>query len=314
MLRPTLPKYLRRFRELGALFLVLVIVAAFLIFYRGHHARDFDHDGTATLPVSVNLIQIPSEVANSTEPLALPPATDNLVVRDTLNRAMPQLTSREAMDVRFAGNQRIPTTRLEELAWSVKSVKPGDFSKELSSSIKTLYRALGFLKADVIVEADPNAPGEILIKLDEGEQYRWGDFKVNSEILEQKTVLSLFHVEKGWPANPLDIPNMFFAYINSLKEEGHMDCSYTPHIIIDDESAQINLQMDISEGPRYIVHNVSLDNPKAQAIIAQMQGNFFSPSLYQSLLDQAGLTEKEARLDFNSTRGEVSISGLTTKP
>ena len=107
---------------------------------------------------------------------------------------------------------------------------------------------------------------------------------------------------------------MIYAYVDDFRERGYMDCSLTPTLSTDDAMGQVNLKVDVSEGPRYIVHDILLESPHAQSILSKLQGQVFSPSLYKSLLDQAGLTETDIRLEFNASRGEISIVGPAKKP
>jgi hypothetical protein len=302
MLRPSRLRNLLRFGML----LGLLLISAFVVKY--HRRHQSTHNYSTALPVSdhPNQNHLPT-AANNTHVAVVPPSIRSVVAIMNPNQVGIRSRSTDNEVMQFSGNRSISTAHLEEFARSLKNISPDEFSKELGSKLKGFYRTLGYLKADAIVETDPSDPGRILIKIDEGKQYRWGNFRVNSEILEQNTIYSLFHVEKGWPANLSDIPNMFSAYMHDFKEKGYVDCAYTPHLSFDDESGQVNLQMDISEGPRYIVQNVSLDSSKAQSVFSKLQGQYFSPSLFHLLLNQTGLTEKEVRLDFNPSRGEVSI-------
>jgi hypothetical protein len=92
-----------------------------------------------------------------------------------------------------------------------------------------------------------------------------------------------------------------------------MDCSYTPTYSIDVATSQYNLQLDIHQGPRYVINEVSLDSPNAQSLFGELQGEFYSPSVFESLLAQSGLTTDDIRLEFDASLGEVSIFSAAPK-
>ncbi len=309
MLHSKSAKHLRRYEAFGALFLAILIFVALLMLHHRDQSIDASHDHSATLPVAAHMNQN-NPIAVSRTPVAeMPHPGPNIGIGENQNVTKSRFLSRDHRDAVFTGNWSISTARLKELARSLKNVSPDESSKELINKINEAYRAFGFWRANTIVESDPSDPTRILINIDEGKQYRWGDVEITSEKLPQNTIAALFHVEKGWPANMVEMRNMLHAYVADFQEQGYMDCSITPQLSTDDASGQVSLKVDISEGPRYTVGYISLDSPEAQSIFSKLQGQVFNPSLYESLLAQTGLTEDDIRLEFNATRGEVSLVG-----
>ena len=177
-----------------------------------------------------------------------------------------------------------------------------------------MYRISGFLRANVNAEPDPTDQDPILITVDEGRLYAWGEIGAESDILPIDLVAELFHIEKGWPANIAEMGNMIAAYVNNFQEQGYKDCAITPRISTDDESGQVNLFLDVYDGPRYVIQSAMLDSPNAHLLFAKLQGQIFSPSEYESLLAQGGLTSNDIRLEFNASRGEASIFSSSPEP
>jgi hypothetical protein len=48
-------------------------------------------------------------------------------------------------------------------------------------------------------------------------------------------------------------------------------------------------------------------NPGSTTLFAKLQGQVFTPSIYGTLLAESGLTANDIRLEFDASRGEVSI-------
>ena len=213
----------------------------------------------------------------------------------------------------FHGNQSFSPAQLTEVTHSVNSTDTEQLLGELSDKIHALYRVSGFLHADVTAKIDPTNSDNILIEIYEGEPYTWGEVNIKSADFPVNKIASLFGVQKGWPANISEMGNMIHSYADTAHELGYMDCSFTPDMSIDDVTGQVNLELDINQGPRYVINEVSLDSPNAQSLFGELQGEFYSPSAFESILAQSGLTTDNIRLEFDASLGEVSILSAAPK-
>jgi hypothetical protein len=213
----------------------------------------------------------------------------------------------------FHGNQSFSPAQLKEVAHFVNSTDTEQLLGELSEKIRSLYRASGFLHVNVTAKIDPKNSDNILIDIYEGERFTWGEVKITSDDFPASKIAPLLGVQKGWPANFSEMGNMMHAYAETARELGYMDCAFTPDTSIDYTTGQVNLELDLHQGPRYVINEVSLDSPNAQSIFGKLQGEFYSPSVFESLLAQSGLTTDAIRLEFDASLGEVSIFSAAPK-
>jgi hypothetical protein len=218
--------------------------------------------------------------------------------------------------IAFQGNRSVRTAILEE---AMRSLNINDPTESLGAlirrKIREIYVMHGFLRADVVVEPPESTSLDgISVRIDEGRIYTWGEVTVATNTLPSKTVADLFPVQKGWPANLAEIRSMTNAYVNYFKEQGYLDCSFIPEMSLDDSLGRLNIRLKMNEGSRYIVQDVSLGTREAQALFSKIKGQFFSPGIYKSLLARSGLTPDDIRLEFDRSRGRVSILGSGRMP
>ena len=306
------------FVSLSVFSLLILIFATLRFLHRSDQAVNTNQDSPALLRSADTNHTISSPATRMPIALSPPPVPTPLnlhkEISNRLNPTPRPIDLGYEKDFVFTGNASVSTAQLREFVRLLDGQDRNEDLKKLINKINEVYRAYGFLQAKVTAEPDRSDPAKISISIDEGKQYRWGDIEATSEILPQSTIMTMFHVEKGWPANLADMRNMLHAYVANFQEQGYMDCAFTPQMSFNDKTGEVSLKVDVSEGPRYIVRDVSLDSPNAQSVFSKLQGQTFSPSLYLSLLTQTGLTDKDIRLEFDRSRGEISILGSAIKP
>ena len=285
--------------------LAVILMAALIISLRKDKSTDSAHNPTAPKFNSVR------EIPNSKIPQTAAGNQPAYVSGGGRRQRRDDYEVRKSLV--FHGNQIFSHAQLTEVARSVNSTDIEQLLAELSEKIRSLYRTSGFMHINVTTKIDPANSDNILIEINEGERYAWGEVKITNDDFPASEIAPLFSVQKGWPANVSEMGDMMKAYADNAKELDYMDCSFTPSFSIDDATNQVNLELDIHQGPRYVINEVSLYSPNAQLLFGKLQGEFYSPSVFESLLAQSGLTTDDIRLEFDASLGEVSILSAAPK-
>jgi hypothetical protein len=237
--------------------------------------------------------------------------TDRTKSPDTAQRDQ---TPAEQKQVTFLGNRTFATSLLEEALRTSNPDHPIAPQTTPAGKIITLYRAYGFLRALVTEEADPTNPNSIRIRIEEGKRYTWGKVTATCRTLPAETVAALLPIEPGHPANLVDLKNHLQAFANYFTEQGYLDFSYTPDQSFDEANGQVNLKIEMHEGPQYVVREISLDSPKAQELCSKLKGQIFHPAEFYSILAQAGLSPNDVRLELDQSHGEIAIFSARRNP
>ncbi len=216
----------------------------------------------------------------------------------------PRRPADKGRPIVFQGNRNIPTSYIQD---TLRLEGKADEPAEVLNKVREIYLAFGFLRVTVQVGRDPADPSKMLVGIEEGRPYTWGDVKVESAAVPPESLDALFHVERGWPANMAEMRSMMNRHVEHFRGQGYLDCAITPTLSYNDEAGQVNLRLQISEGPRYVVYDVAMDAPELQALFGRLKGEYFLPAAYEAALAQAGLKRGDVRLEFDRPAGRVTI-------
>ncbi len=146
----------------------------------------------------------------------------------------------------------------EKMLKNVINLKEGspynpDFLKPDAETITGLYRALGYLNAE-IVDTAVNISGEtgtvdIIFTLNEGPRFRIGEIIAEGNaFFSDKEVYSILNIKKGAPYNELDIIDAKKRLTDSYKKQGFTDINVSVDAMTSGQSVKVIFR--ITEGEK----------------------------------------------------------------
>jgi outer membrane protein assembly factor BamA len=173
-------------------------------------------------------------------------------------------------ELSFEGDLHLAIADQDQIATSLKertySGEPDGVASEVEERVRRAWQDHGYFKveahgdASVLTSSPASERIAVTVQLDEGQQYRLENirFKGNREISNVNALRSLFPIKDGdifsreEVAKGLD--NLRFAY----RQMGHINFTSIPNTQFNDERQTISLGIDVDEGKKFIVSNVSI--------------------------------------------------------
>jgi hypothetical protein len=173
-------------------------------------------------------------------------------------------------DLIFEGDLHLAIADQDQIATSLKertySGEPDGVASEVEERVRRAWQDHGYFKvqahgdASVLTSGPASERIAVTVHVDEGQQYRLENirFNGNREISNVNALRSLFPMKDGdifsreEVVNSLD--NLRFAY----RQMGHINFTSIPNTQFNDERQTISLGIDVDEGKKFIVSNVSI--------------------------------------------------------
>jgi len=212
-----------------------------------------------------------------------------------------------AMYFDIKGNDAFP-------AWMIRSAlqaSPEAWQEEsiplIQEAVRRLYLAYGYINVQVSCQVAPGDPPLVQLEIAEGTKFVWDNFQIVSKTLPVDSLRHFFAVEKGHAVNMLEHVKSLADLADAFQEQGYLSFSYIPEVQADKDLGTFSTTINVKEGPRYILADVSLDLPDARLAMNDLIGHPYSMFEINRRLTRIGLGMGDVRIERNTQRGEVYI-------
>jgi outer membrane protein insertion porin family len=223
----------------------------------------------------------------------LPGSLVNLVVEVT-----PKY---RVLTVRFQGNKRIKTSRLENEVQTKDNASLDERQvKEDAEALRTYYQKKGYNQVQVSYSVERNREtgfGSVLFKIREGDAVKIDDIRfVGNAHFKAKALRKVMETKRHWMFSWLTSSGRFKddTFEDDLdklrdfyREQGYLDIEIAPESVRYDypKPGKLLLTITVNEGRRYYIGAISLKGNKLypetllKRILRQKTGKVFAPSL-----------------------------------
>jgi len=157
-------------------------------------------------------------------------------------------------EVKFEGNQAVPTTALQNAIGGVAVgtvYSEGRFREMLDLSIRPLYEAQGRIRVSfpkIALEQAPDVKGEIAtVHIDEGPVYKLSAVRAPG----RPELVKMAGLKIGAPVNFDDVKKAQDRILATYKRRGYLDPKMTVARNIDDKAQTVALDLSVQPGPQY---------------------------------------------------------------
>jgi len=248
----------------------------------------------------------------------------------------PAVPPPSVAEVRFTGNQVIPTTLLQNTIAEVAIglvYSEDRFREILDSSIRRLYDARGRLRVafpKIQVEKAQSVDGvAVTVQIVEGEVYSLGEVRLAGEGLPEKELLKAGDFKSGDVANFDRIESGVGRIRGQLRRMGFMRPEARVDRTLDDQQKKVSLVIHVETGPRFLFGKLVIEglDLNAEAEVRRLWGlkpgvpfdadypDYFLGRLRQDgVFDKLGKTKSEIKVDEQSRTADVTLVFFPVSP
>ncbi len=218
----------------------------------------------------------------------------------------PEIT---IVEVSFWGSSfQMPSSEQDRIAASIKQLTHGNSLDEVIDEalerVREGWQDHGYFQAQVKGEAKTlsNSPVSqriaLSVQVEEGFQYSLREitFKHNKVITDAQALRTLFPIKDGDILNREKIATGLENLKNAYGTMGYVNFTCVPNTRVDDANRVISLDLDIDEGKKFFVRDISilgLDESARKQVLQNLplkRGQVFTSNLYKlSLLQQSSM-------------------------
>ena len=169
----------------------------------------------------------------------------------------------------FSGNERIATSALDTIVQTRgPGVTPWLNPSDLELALEQYYRSIGYLSADVTVEA-PVFSGQsatLPVRVDEGQQFQIGSVEVHGLIAKSEAdVRGAFGIGDGSPYLPSAVEPARREVELGYLREGYNDVRVSVTTLLDRELVQVDISLTVDEGRQQILAGIDVSGADVTA-------------------------------------------------
>jgi len=242
-------------------------------------------------------------------------------------------------EVRFAGNQAVPSTVLLRTINAVAIGIPyteAALRQRLDTGIRKVYEARGYLRVSfptITTEQADRVDGLVVkVTVNEGPVYNLGSVRISGAPSGDAAQFErLADFKKGAAANFDEIGEGLERVYKRLRSSGYLHATGNVTRDIHDDMHSVDLAVALSPGPRFSFGKLDisgldiLSEPAIRKMWGSMEGKPFNPEFPdaflarvrdEGILDNLGKTRSETRVDETSNSVAVTLyfSGPEPQP
>jgi outer membrane protein assembly factor BamA len=162
-------------------------------------------------------------------------------------------------EVRFIGNQVIPTTALQRAMHAVAvgiPYKEKTFRQLLEANVRPLYEARGRVRVrfpEIQVTPAQGIKGVVVtVKVDEGESYKLGSFRVEGGPVEAAELLRVVELKEGELFDGARVATAAERIRKRLRRDGYMRAEVKTAQTVQEASRTVDVTFRVEAGPQYL--------------------------------------------------------------
>ncbi len=214
--------------------------------------------------------------------------------------------------ITFVGNRTFSQDELKR-ALEIKENDLYDSLKleaYLDQNVRKLYQEHGYLRLQIgqpLIRIEGKAV-HIEIPIDEGEQYRLGELKIEgATVFDARKLIELFEMKPGDVVNFTKIRNALETIRKMYGSRGYINWNYIPQQDIDPAARTFDFTLEFSEGPQYrvrridIAGNTTVRDRTIRENLLLGEGDIFNFELLEqsiARLNQLGIFKEIKESDF----------------
>jgi outer membrane protein insertion porin family len=249
----------------------------------------------------------------------------------------PNIPHPQIAEVKFAGNQVLPSTQLMRALADVAVGTPyseSQFRQMLDSTVRPLYEARGRIRVSfpkITTENSMLADGvAVITTIDEGPAYSFGSFNLAGIAPQDKTeLLRVANVQPNDVANFDDVKAGIGRVIARFHSRGYMQATSRIDRSVDDKAHKVDVTATIDAGPQFTMGKLDIKglDINSEPVIRKMwtlkPGAPFQPEYpdsflkdirAQDLFDNLGKTKAETKVDDSSHTVDVTLMFTPAPP
>jgi outer membrane protein insertion porin family len=241
-----------------------------------------------------------------------------------------QTSSVSIAEIRFEGNESIPTEQLKRLL--SKSQEGSLYTPEILAAdlqrVETAYRDEGFLRAKVgPADVRMQSSGEektavLIIRIVEGTRYRVGEVTIrNAQTLAPETLLQMCPLKKGMPYSRVKIYQWQVMIEDAYREMGYIRIRCKVNESLNEIDKVVDCTLECEEGRAYSIGKItligdkSIDRMQFKRHLLFSEGGIFNPDMVTisiQYLNRSGLyrpiSSSDVQLNVDDEKGTVDLT------
>jgi hypothetical protein len=205
------------------------------------------------------------------------------------------------------GNLAFPGWMIESAMQLPPDIGADEALALVQEAVRRFYLAYGYINVEVFCQLASDDPPLFEMQITEGKRFVWEDLQIESKSLPAENLRRFFAVEKGHAVNMLEHVKSLADLADAFQEQGYLTFSYVPTITADEDRGTFSTKINVKEGPRYILADVSLNLPDAGKVMNDLIGRPCNMFEISRRLTRLGLVMGDVRIERNAERGEVYI-------